>query len=238
MRIEAIVALSIPLTYALLRVIETLRPGLPQANDRRWQFGGMLYFALIGAINQTVGTAAKVLLPLSSLLDGDALGVVAGGVVGFLMVSLGNALLHRAYHRWAFLWRHVHRFHHIPGRLDVAGVMYQTPFEMLANALLFTFVVVYVLGLAPLPMMLCAYIAAFYGMFQHMNTPTPRWLGLFIQRPEAHSLHHRKYDHEANYSDFPLWDMLTGDFRNPAEFEPELGIAQGSIDDEGARRNG
>ena len=44
---------------------------------------------------------------------------------------------------------------------------------------------------------------------------TPRWLGYVIQRPEAHGLHHELGEHRRNYSDFPLWDMLTGTFVNP-----------------------
>ncbi len=221
---EAIVAFCIPLTYAILWLLETVRPGVRRPVDLRWQAGGVLFFTILGVVNNLVGHTFKRLLPLDPIFNGGSLGIVSGVVVAYLLVSLGNALLHRAYHRSELLWRWVHRFHHQPQRLDVAGVMYQTPLEMVANALLFTAVTVYLLGLPPLQMMLCAYVASVFGMFQHLNTSTPRWLGILVQRPEAHSMHHRKHLHAWNYSDLPLWDVLMGTYRNPTEFEQDLGI--------------
>jgi sterol desaturase/sphingolipid hydroxylase (fatty acid hydroxylase superfamily) len=50
------------------------------------------------------------------------------------------------------------------------------------------------------------------------------WLGYVIQRPEAHCVHHRQGVHAWNYSDFPLWDMLFGSWRNPREFRGECGF--------------
>jgi sterol desaturase/sphingolipid hydroxylase (fatty acid hydroxylase superfamily) len=226
MRPEFFVAVSIPMIYALMRAIETIRPGVHRAADARWQWGGWLFFALLGTVNQTVAALAKFFFPMPPVFDGAALGVIGGVIVGYLLISLGNALLHRAYHHFDFLWRYVHRFHHLPQRLDVAGVMYQTPWEMAANAVLFTATTVYLLGLPPLTTILCAWIAALYGMFQHLNTTTPRWLGILIQRPESHSVHHRKRHHVWNYSDLPLWDALMGTFRNPAEFVVDLGISR------------
>jgi sterol desaturase/sphingolipid hydroxylase (fatty acid hydroxylase superfamily) len=54
----------------------------------------------------------------------------------------------------------------------------------------------------------------FLGMFAHLNTSTPRWLGYFVQRPEAHAAHHERGVHAYNFG-FPIWDMLFGTFRNP-----------------------
>jgi sterol desaturase/sphingolipid hydroxylase (fatty acid hydroxylase superfamily) len=62
-------------------------------------------------------------------------------------------------------------------------------------------------------------------MFQHWNVSTPRWLGWFIQRPEAHCEHHRLGVHAYNYADLPLWDVAFGSFRNPGRFEGECGFA-------------
>lgn len=225
MRIEALVALGVVATYVLMWSAETLRPAVRRPADWRWQMGGWLYFAMLGTINNMAAIACAALLPKGAWFNGQSLGVFGAVFLGYMLVSLGNALLHRCYHRFDFLWRHVHRFHHIPERLDVAGVMYQSPFEMLANALLFSAIVGPLLGLAPLSTMLCAYLAAFYGMFQHLNVATPRWLGWFIQRPEAHSLHHQRAVHAGNYSDLPLWDMLMGSFANPRHFTVDLGIA-------------
>jgi sterol desaturase/sphingolipid hydroxylase (fatty acid hydroxylase superfamily) len=95
---------------------------------------------------------------------------------------------------------------------------------MVLQVLLQLFVTVIVLGLDPLAAALTGYVAAFHGMFQHWNVRTPRWLGYFIQRPEAHCVHHALGVHAWNYGDFPLWDLLLGTFRNPQEFEGACGF--------------
>ena len=60
------------------------------------------------------------------------------------------------------------------------------------------------------------------------NIRTPRALGYFIQRPESHCVHHQRDLHAYNYSDFPLWDILMGTFRNPANWEGEAGFGDGA----------
>lgn len=224
LRPERMVALMIPTTYLVMVAIERCGTGWRWPAVRGWQLVGMGFFVLLGLVN---GTVSGVLVRLDGgfhLIDGMHFGVIPGVLIGYTLISIGNALMHRAYHRYDWLWRHVHQLHHAPPRLDVAGVMYQTPFEMAANAVLFVGVTVVLLGLDPLASMLCAYIAAFYGMFQHWNVRTPVWLGWLIQRPEAHCEHHRRGVHAWNYSDVPLWDMLWGTFRNPRDFVGELGF--------------
>jgi sterol desaturase/sphingolipid hydroxylase (fatty acid hydroxylase superfamily) len=226
-RPERVVTALIPLTYLAMVLIECGGTGWRWPARRGWQLMGLGFFLLLGVVN---GVVSGILLRLTGgfhLIDGSRLGVIPGALAGYVVVSFGNALMHRAYHRYGWLWRHVHQLHHAPQRLDVAGVMYQTPLEMAANAVLFIGVTTALLGLPPLAAMLCAYIAAFYGMFQHLNLRTPAWLGLFIQRPEAHCEHHRREVHAWNYSDLPLWDMLWGTFRNPAGFTGELGFTEG-----------
>jgi len=85
-------------------------------------------------------------------------------------------------------------------------------------------VTVVALGLDPLAAALVGYLVAFHGIFQHWNVRTPRWLGYLIQRPEAHCVHHRQGVHAYNYSDFPLWDLAFGSWRNPREFRGECGF--------------
>jgi sterol desaturase/sphingolipid hydroxylase (fatty acid hydroxylase superfamily) len=220
----ALVALLVPVTYAVMVAVERFGTGRAWPAARGWQATGVIFFLLLGAVNATVSALLMRATGGVRLFDGAALGPVAGTAVGYLVVSLGNAALHWSYHRFDVLWRHVHQLHHAPARLDVAGVMYQSPLEMAANAVLFSLTTGPLLGLDPLATMACAYVAAFYGMFQHFNVRTPRWLGYFIQRPEQHCEHHRRGVHAGNYSDLPLWDGLAGTFSNPAGFEGELGF--------------
>ncbi len=224
MQAEHVIAFFIPLTYFVILVLERYWPKQAWPPIQHWQLMGIGFFIMLGIVNNIVSLAVNKWFPDISLWDGSKFGTVAGALFAYLLLSLGNALLHRAYHRYEFLWRYVHQLHHAPQRLDVAGVMFQTPLEALASAMLFVFIVVFLLGLDPVASMLCAYIAAFYGMFQHMNISTPKWLGYFIQRPEAHCLHHERGRHTDNYSDLPMWDMIFGGFKNPAQFIGVLGF--------------
>jgi sterol desaturase/sphingolipid hydroxylase (fatty acid hydroxylase superfamily) len=123
-----------------------------------------------------------------------------------------------------WIWRLTHQLHHSPKRVDISGSALFHPVEMVIQVLLQLFATLVVLGLDPVAAALTGYVAAFYGMFQHWNVNTPRWLGYVIQRPEAHCEHHRKGVHAFNYGDLPVWDLMFGTFRNPAHFEGECGF--------------
>lgn len=224
LRPEVVMAAMIPLTYLAMVAVEQFGTGRRWPAVRGWQLAGIGFFMMLGIINNLSAWVLARVFDEAWLVDGRGLGALGGALSGYLLLSLGNALLHRAYHRYDLLWRWVHQLHHAPPRLDVAGVMVQTPLEMLANAVLFSLVTVFILRLDPLAAMGCAYLGAFYGMFQHFNIRTPRWLGYLIQRPESHCEHHRRGKHAGNYSDLPLWDLLWGSFENPREFEGELGF--------------
>src|SRR5204862_8137973 len=104
------------------------------------------------------------------------------------------------------------------------GALLFHPIEMVIQVMLQLFVTVIVLGLDPLAAALTGYVAAFYGLFQHWNVRTPRWIGVLIQRPEAHCEHHRLGVHADNYGHLPIWDILLGTFRNPRRFEGRCGF--------------
>jgi hypothetical protein len=112
-----------------------------------------------------------------------------------------------------------HQIHHSPQRIDISGSTLFHPVEMVVQVAAADLRTVIVLGLDPLAAALVGYVAAFHGLFQHWNVATPRWLGVLIQRPEAHCEHHRLGVHANNYGDLPIWDLLFGTFRNPARFE-------------------
>jgi sterol desaturase/sphingolipid hydroxylase (fatty acid hydroxylase superfamily) len=221
---EHAIALSVPLTYAVLVAYERLRPGWQWPAQRGWELMGVGCFMALMVVNAFVSSALGVLLPGAHVLDLSQLHFAAATAIGFLVQTLGNALLHRAYHRSDFLWRHAHQLHHAPARMGVAGVMLQAPLEMLLSATLFVAVTRLLLGLDPVATMAVAWLASFYGMFQHCNMRTPRWLGWIIQRPEAHCAHHRRGVHAGNYSDFPPWDLLWGALDNPRGFTGEIGF--------------
>jgi sterol desaturase/sphingolipid hydroxylase (fatty acid hydroxylase superfamily) len=157
-------------------------------------------------------------------MDGSRLGVVGGTVLGYVVLSGLSYVYHRTAHTVPLLWRLSHQIHHSPQRVDISGSVLFHPFEMVVQVLLQLFATLIVLGLDPLAVALTGYVAAFYGMFQHWNVHTPQWLGLLIQRPEAHCEHHRQGVHADNYGDLPIWDILLGTFRNPKAFSGPCGF--------------
>ena len=222
---ELAILAAVPAAYAFMSALEGAGPGPRWPDQPGFRLKGFVGFWMIAAVN---GAAARLwpgrLGP--GLVDGQALGVVAGTAAAYAAFSLANAALHLAYHRSDLLWRWVHRAHHAPVRLGVGGVMIQTPLEAAGDALCFLAVARPLFGLSPLQTALLAATASLYGLFQHWDVPTPRWLGPFIQRPEAHSLHHRGGRHDRNYSDLPVWDMLWGTYESPESFDPgPLGFA-------------
>jgi len=219
------VPLLIALTYFAFLAIEARWPARRFPPRRGWRWLGVGFLVLLA----TVGAAVPLLLPLEWLaahrwLDGTALGVAGGTLVGWLVLSFVTFAYHRTAHGWSPLWRMSHQLHHSPQRVDISGAALFHPFEMVVQVLLQLFVTVIVLGLEPLAAALVGVVAAFAGLYQHWNVHTPRWTGWFIQRPEAHCLHHERGVHARNYADFPPWDMLFGSFHNPREFDGSVGF--------------
>ena len=85
-----------------------------------------------------------------------------------------------------------------------------------------------ILGVSPEGAALSSLVSVFLSIFQHSNIRTPRWLGYIVQRPESHSIHHGRGVHAFNYSNFPLFDLLFGTFKNAERFEPETGFYDGA----------
>jgi sterol desaturase/sphingolipid hydroxylase (fatty acid hydroxylase superfamily) len=158
------------------------------------------------------------------LIDASGLGVVGGTIAGYMVLSFLSFAWHRAVHRFDPLWRGFHQIHHAPQRVDIAGSALFHPLEAGMFALLQVAAVTLVLGLDPLAAALTGTVASFYSFFQHWNVRTPRWLGYLIQRPEAHCVHHQRGVHGYNYGDLPIWDIVFGSFRNPRDFDGEVGF--------------
>lgn len=210
---------AIPLSYLVLLGCEALWPAREYPAYSLWRLKGFFFMVGMGV----VATALPLLLPQEwlvqhRLIDGTSLGIVGGALVGYLFVSLVSYAWHRAAHSFGVLWRSFHQMHHAPARLDMSGAALFHPLEICVFILLSTMVTTLGLGLSPEAAALTGFIAQFYSFFQHLNMRTPRWLGYVIQRPEAHFVHHAREIHAYNFGDLPVWDILLGTFRNPADF--------------------
>ena len=220
-----LIGLLVPATFFAMLAVERWRPARRFPERRGWTWLGIGFLLLIGVASTVVPLLFDpAWLAAHRWLDGRALGVAAGTVVGYVTLSGLMYAWHRTLHRVPLLWRLTHQLHHSPQRVDIPGSTLFHPTEIVAQVLLQLFVTLIVLGLDPVAAALTGYVAAIYGMFQHWNVRTPRWLGVLIQRPEAHCEHHRLGAHAYNYGDLPVWDILLGTFRNPERFEGRCGF--------------
>ncbi len=225
MSFEEMMALAIPASYLVLLAVELAWPVRQFSRRPYWKLTGLLFFLMMGAVAALVPMALPAaLLERIRLLDLSGLGVAGGVIVGVLAWSFVAYWWHRAEHRFDFLWRGFHQLHHSPQRVDLSGFVYTHPLEMPVTILLSLIVTVPVLGLDPRAAAIIGTLSALYGMIQHLNVRTPRWLALVAQRPEAHCLHHERGVHARNYSDLPLWDWVFGTMANPASFAGEVGF--------------
>jgi sterol desaturase/sphingolipid hydroxylase (fatty acid hydroxylase superfamily) len=228
MTLDDLIGLGIFGSFFLFMLLEAVTPARRYPTRTLWRLKGFAF--LMGMA--VVATATPLLLPgewlaAHRLIDGTGLGIAGGTIVGYVVFSFVGYLWHRAVHRFDFLWRTFHQIHHAPPRLDIGGAALFHPFEVVVYVVLTTVTTTLVLGLRPEAAALTGLVAQLYSFFQHMNVKTPRLLGYVIQRPEAHFVHHQRDVHAFNYGDFPLWDLLFGTFKNPAEFGKEdVGFAE------------
>jgi sterol desaturase/sphingolipid hydroxylase (fatty acid hydroxylase superfamily) len=230
-----IFGLLVPVTYLVMLGIEALFPARAFPPIRYWRLKGFCFLTVQGLLaTLTPLVIPEYWLAAHRLIDLESLGVVGGAALGYVVVSLVSYVWHRSAHTFAPMWRLFHQIHHSPQRMDMSGAALFHPLETIVFFLIATLVSTLVLGLDPVAAALTGYIAAFYGYFQHMNIRTPRWLGYFIQRPEAHCIHHQRDVHAYNYGDLPVWDMLFGTYRNPATFKGAVGFDRPASDRLGA----
>lgn len=135
---------------------------------------------------------------------------------------------HFSMHRSDLLWRVFHQMHHSAERIDVPSTFYFSPMDMIGFTLLGSICFALFMGLSPQAITVVVLSLNFLSIFQHANIKTPQWLGYFIQRPEQHAVHHQRGVHRYNYSDFPIYDVIFGTFKNPRDFQEENGFYDGA----------
>jgi sterol desaturase/sphingolipid hydroxylase (fatty acid hydroxylase superfamily) len=224
---EAIISILIPVSYLLGLVVERLIPAQPLPKVRGWVLKGTLFFLFTGVVNGVVPVLVNAVVGDHAPLKLASWGTAGGAIAGFLVADFVGYWLHRLMHRVPFIWRWTHQLHHSAERMDVAGMSYSHPFDILVTFGL-TGLATGLLGLSPTAGALAGLIGFYFALVQHSNVRTPRWIGYLVQRPEAHGLHHERGVHAYNYGSFPLWDIAFGTFRNPATFPAAYGFWNGA----------
>jgi sterol desaturase/sphingolipid hydroxylase (fatty acid hydroxylase superfamily) len=222
---DTLIPILILATYFFMLITERMWPARQFPRTRWWVALGVGFLVVTAGLNAVIPS----LLPMDwimahSLLPGYRLGIAGGILIGYPLVALFTAMSHRLCHHFNFLWRWVHQIHHAPERVDIPGSVLFHPFDIVQNVLVSVFATVFILGLHPVAGAWVGYVQIFYGLFQHWNVRTPAGLGYIIQRPESHCVHHQRDLHAYNYSDFPLWDIVMGTFKNPAGWQGDAGF--------------
>ncbi|MGB5131738.1 MAG: sterol desaturase family protein, partial [Steroidobacteraceae bacterium] len=136
-----------------------------------------------------------------------------------LIVDFTRYWLHRACHRYGFLWR-LHEVHHSPDILYSLNVGRFHPLEKLLHWCLDT-VPFLLLGVAPAVMAGYLLIYAVNGFFQHSNVRLRYgWLNYCIAGAELHRWHHAQDPRRAacNFSNTTVvWDLLFGTWSLPRD---------------------
>jgi sterol desaturase/sphingolipid hydroxylase (fatty acid hydroxylase superfamily) len=213
---------------ALLMALEHRTPVRRYEEVAGWRLKCLAFIPLVIGIAGSIPYLMAGLIEDTKLLSGHRLGIVGGTIAGIVISEFVVYWVHRLHHRVQFLWRWIHQLHHSAERVDVYGAAYFHPFEIIEGTVVGVLMFNLVLGLAPEAAFLAASWQAFNGVFQHGNIKTPTWLGYFVQRPEAHAVHHERGVHDFNYANLPLWDIIFGTFRNPPAWQGTAGFYSGA----------
>lgn len=224
---EPILNALIPAIFFSLLVAERLFPARPLPKVRFWVLKGILFFVLTGLVNALLPVAIAQTFGGRSLLHLGWMGTIPGAIAGFLAADFVGYWVHRTMHRHPRLWRWTHQMHHSAERMDVAGLAYSHPLDILL-AFGLPGVATQLLGFSPEAAALAGFLGFATAVFQHMNIRTPHVLGWVLMRPEAHGLHHERGIHAYNYANVPLWDVVFGTYRNPATFPEAYGFWDGA----------
>lgn len=152
----------------------------------------------------------------------------AQGVLAWFIGTFVFYWWHRARHDIHVLWLGLHQIHHSAARIETLTSFYKHPLEMMSNSIIISFILFVVLGADPAAAAWFNLIAATGEMLYHANLRTPHWMGLFMQRPEHHSIHHEFGVHRYNFGDITWWDRLFGTFKDTERFAGRCGFGEGS----------
>ncbi len=143
-------------------------------------------------------------------------------IEGFLLADISIYWAHRLHHEIGFLWR-FHSVHHSSERMDwIAGIR-QHPFDgfIIIGPVVFLIVAGFPVGAVGV----FAVVQTILGLMAHANV---RWrlrpLHRIVMTPEFHHWHHANHPESihTNYSVFlPVWDIIWGTYRMPADLRPE-----------------
>jgi len=227
MNLEAIFPLVLVVLFVGHILVEVARPARPLPRVAAWRWKGVLSFVMAAAVSGGTPLIYGDFFVKHRLIDSSWLGTIGGALLALVVSEFFNYWLHRSSHH-TILWRAYHQVHHSAERIDIYGSAFIHPLELVVSGILGAFASTMLVGVTPNAAALAGMAGIFLAMFQHLNVKTPTWLGYVIQRPESHSVHHRRGHHASNYANLPVYDILFGTFDNPEIFATEAGFYPGA----------
>ena len=223
------ILLAMIASFFVFMAVEWLVPSrrtMPEV--KHWRLIGLAGFV----VTMAVAVGAPLLI-VPYLPTGMIVVDLSGwGNWGFLplwmMTTFIGYWFHRTMHYFDVLWRAGHQLHHGVARVDMSSAMIFHPFDSLVQFVFASLIAAGLLGVTAEAAGWAGLWGTLVAYYQHWNVRTPAWTGWFIQRPEAHSVHHARGVHAYNYGNFPAWDMMFGTYRNPASFPTQYGFWDGA----------
>lgn len=222
------ISLGVIALFCALMLLEVIAPGREQTSVKGWVPRALIFFVGYFYLSTYLPLFWDKYLIEYQLFDLTAMNVYLSTLVAVLVFELLIYVWHRSLHKTNWLWRSFHQMHHSAERVDTLGAFYFSPLDMIGFTMMGSLSLALIVGVSPQTTTYFLFITMFLVIFQHTNIKTPQWLGYLVQRPESHSVHHAKGIHAYNYSDLPIFDILFGTFKNPAEFEKEIGFYSGA----------
>lgn len=220
-----VVALVLPVSIAVIWLMEQLYPARPEWNPRPFSQGagglkplGRDAVYLFGVTALTTFVLRISDLQMKPLLAGahlpvlwpSALPLALKAVLAFLLVELASYGVHRAAHRIPLLWQ-FHSTHHGVTELNALKALRTHPVDNLVFHV-FRVAPLWVLGAGLEELVVALSFGGVLGVLAHANLDvSDRWLGAFFNLPRAHAAHHSLRFKESN-SNFGchtvVWDRV------------------------------
>ncbi len=214
--------------FVVMAGLELMIPKRPLSapKSRRW-LTNMAIVAIDSAMVRLLALVAKPLVAVGAALYAESQG---WGLFNWTQWPLWLEVLlaivifdflvwfqHLVFHKVPFFWR-LHRMHHADVDIDVTTAIRFHPIEI-AVSMVWKVIWVFVLGVAPVAVVLFEVILNGGAMFNHANVALPRWLDrilrVVIVTPDMHRVHHSviRREHDSNYGfNLSIWDRMFGTY--------------------------